>query len=36
MEYSIKNVVVLGVIAFTAVWLGNRLLQKVGAADLQA
>jgi len=36
MEYSIKNILVLGAIAFAAVWAGNMMLRKFGAADLQA
>lgn len=36
MEMNIKNILVLGTIAFGAVWLGNRLLSKLGASDLQA
>lgn len=36
MELNFKNVLVLGAIAFAAVWAGNALLRKVGAADLQA
>lgn len=36
MDYSVKNIVVLGAIAFGAVWLGNMLLRKIGAPDLQA
>jgi hypothetical protein len=36
MDMNIKNVLVVGVIAFAAVWAGNMLLRKFGAADLQA
>ncbi len=36
MEMNVKNILVMGAIAFGAVWLGNRLLNKLGATDLQA
>lgn len=36
MAINFKNIAILGVIAFGAVWAGNALLRKIGAADLQA
>jgi hypothetical protein len=36
MDINFKNILILGVIAFGAVWAGNALLRKMGAADLQA
>jgi hypothetical protein len=36
MELNFKNVLILGAIAFGAVWAGNALLRKIGAPDLQA
>ncbi len=36
MEMSVKNIAIMAVIAFAAVWAGNVLLRKIGAPDLQA
>lgn len=36
MDINFKNIAILGLIAFGAVWTGNLLLRKLGAADLQA
>jgi hypothetical protein len=36
MEMNIKNIAIIGVIAFAAIWAGNKLLAKLNAADMGA